>query len=69
MVRRRLPGNRKIRLMFTSFFPNPRAFFWSAALYGLAAVLFWFFVWKGVGASIGYGLQPGEQAVIGVSVF
>ncbi len=69
MVRRRLPGNRKIRLMFTSFFPNPRPFFWSAALYGLAAVLFWFFVWKGVGASIGYGLQPGEQAVIGVSVF
>ena len=48
---------------------SARPFFWSAAFYGLAAVLFWFFVWKGVGASIGYGLQPGEQAVIGVSVF
>ena len=62
-------GNRKIRLMFKSFFPNPKPFFLSAAVYALVAALFWFFVWKGFGVSIGWGLQPGEQAMIGVSVF
>lgn len=29
--------------MFISFFPNPRAFFTSAAIWGLVAVLAWFF--------------------------
>ncbi len=55
--------------MFKSFFPNPKPFFLSAAAYAFVAVLFWFFVWKGLGVSLGWGLQPGEQAVIGVSVF
>ncbi|MFO1033748.1 MAG: peptide antibiotic transporter SbmA [Hyphomicrobiales bacterium] len=55
--------------MFKSFFPSPKTFFISAAAYALAAVLFWFFVWKGLGASLGWGLKDGETAVIGISVF
>jgi peptide/bleomycin uptake transporter len=55
--------------MFKSFFPNPKPFFWSAIVFALGAILFWFFVWKGLGTSLGYGLKPGEQAVIGVQVF
>jgi peptide/bleomycin uptake transporter len=62
-------GNRKIRLMFKSFFPNPRLFFLSAALYAFVVVLFWFYVWKDLGVSLGWGLADGERSQIGVSVF
>ena len=55
--------------MFKSFFPNPKPFFWSAIIYALACVLFWFFVWKPLGVSIGWGLQPDQKADIGVQVF
>jgi peptide/bleomycin uptake transporter len=70
MVRPRLPGNRKIRPMFVSFFPNPRPFFWSAALWGLAAVLFWFFVAKDAGHIIGLeNPAPDAPPIIGISKF
>ena len=55
--------------MFKSFFPNPKPFFWSAIIYALACVLFWFFVWKPLGVSIGWGLQPDQKAEIGIQVF
>lgn len=56
--------------MFKSFFPNPRLFFGSAAVWGLAAVLFWFFVAKNAGGIIGLPNPPeGTPPIIGVSVF
>ncbi|MBI2719572.1 MAG: peptide antibiotic transporter SbmA [Rhizobiales bacterium] len=56
--------------MFVSFFPAPRAFFWSAALWTLAAVLFWFFVARDLGYTIGLpNPPPGTPPIIGVSVF
>ena len=56
--------------MFVSFFPSPRAFFWSAALWTLAAVLFWFFVASDMGALIGLPNPPADTPpIIGVSKF
>jgi peptide/bleomycin uptake transporter len=56
--------------MFKSFFPSPKLFFWSAALWGLAAVLFWFFVAKNAGGIIGLPNPPEDAPkIIGVSVF
>src|SRR5262245_14391575 len=56
--------------MFVSFFPQPRLFFLSAAVWCLVAVLFWFFAGEDLGAY--FGLPPAAadaQPVIGVSVF
>ena len=39
--------------MFLSFFPSPRPFFTSAALWTLFAVLFWFFAAKDLGYLVG----------------
>ena len=50
--------------MFVSFFPSPRAFFWSAALWTLAAVLFWFFVASDMGALIGLPNPPADTPPI-----
>ena len=56
--------------MFVSFFPSPRAFFWSAVLWTLAAVLFWFFVASDMGALIGLPNPPADTPpIIGVSKF
>jgi len=56
--------------MFVSFFPAPRAFFWSAALWALFGVLFWFFVARDLGYLIGLENPPaGGPPIIGVSVF
>ncbi len=70
MVRPQSPGNRKIRLMFVSFFPNPRPFFWSTALWSVLAVLFWFFFARDWGHFIGLeNPAEGTPPIIGVSVF
>ncbi len=56
--------------MFVSFFPQPRLFFWSAALWTLAAVLFWFFGGEQLGAL--FGLPPAAAdapPVVGVAIF
>ncbi|HEY0122368.1 MAG TPA: peptide antibiotic transporter SbmA [Rhizobium sp.] len=56
--------------MFLSFFPKPKAFFISAALWSLAAILLWYFGGEQAGAYI--GLPPvadGQDAPVGVSVF
>ena len=56
--------------MFVSFFPSPRRFFWSAAIWAVVAVLFWFFVARDAGGLIGLESPPADAApVIGVSVF
>jgi peptide/bleomycin uptake transporter len=50
--------------MFVSFFPLPKVFFTSAALWALFCVLFWYFVAKGWGSTlslgglVGYGYPP-----------
>jgi peptide/bleomycin uptake transporter len=56
--------------MFVSFFPKPKLFFLSAALWSLAAVLFWFFGGAEIGALV--GLPPAAAdapPIIGISVF
>ncbi len=56
--------------MFVSFFPQPRLFFWSAAVWTLAAVLFWFFGGEQLGAL--FGLPPaaaGAPPVVGIAIF
>jgi peptide/bleomycin uptake transporter len=53
--------------MFVSFFPSPKAFFTSAALWSLAAVLFWFFVAKNSGVYFGLPNPPEtDEPIIGV---
>ncbi|MBA3447274.1 MAG: peptide antibiotic transporter SbmA [Pseudaminobacter sp.] len=56
--------------MFVSFFPQPKLFFTSAVIWGLATVLFWFLVGEQIGAVIGLPPAPADVApIIGVSVF
>jgi peptide/bleomycin uptake transporter len=56
--------------MFKSFFPNPRPFFWSALIWSIFCVLFWFFVAKDWGQYIGLPNPPADAPpIIGVSVF
>ncbi len=70
MVGNSLAQTRKIRAMFVSFFPNPRPFFWSAVLWSLLGVLFWFFFARDWGQHIGLPSPPADAPpIIGVSVF
>lgn len=56
--------------MFVSFFPAPRPFFWSAVLWTLAAVLFWFFVARDAGHIIGLeNPAPNAPPIVGISRF
>lgn len=56
--------------MFTSFFPKPKYFFLSFALFGLSAVLVWFFYGENLAASMGLPFAPeGETAPIGFRFF
>ena len=56
--------------MFVSFFPRPRLFFWSAAIWTLITVLFWFFLARDAGHLIGLDNPPdGTAPIIGVTVF
>lgn len=56
--------------MFVSFFPRPKLFFSSAALWSLALVFVWFFGGEQLGAS--FGMPPAAAdapPIIGISVF
>jgi peptide/bleomycin uptake transporter len=53
--------------VFVSFFPQPKLFFSSAAIWSLAAVLFWFFGGEQLGAV--FGLPPAANTIVGVAVF
>ena len=56
--------------MFKSFYPNPKLFFWSAALWSLFCVLVWFFAAKEWGHIIGLeNPLAGTPPIIGPSVF
>jgi peptide/bleomycin uptake transporter len=56
--------------MFVSFFPNPRPFFWSAAIWSVLGVLFWFFFARDWGQHIGLPSAAADAPpIIGVSVF
>ena len=56
--------------MFVSFFPNPRPFFLSAVVWGLIAVLAWFFFFKDFGVNVGLpNAADGTPPTIGVQVF
>ena len=54
--------------MFVSFFPRPKPFFTSAAVWSLAAILFWFFFAKEAGIYFGLPNPPPDaEPIIGVS--
>lgn len=56
--------------MFKSFYPNPKLFFWSAALWSLFCVLLWFFAAREWGHLIGLeNPAAGTPPIIGPSVF
>jgi peptide/bleomycin uptake transporter len=56
--------------MFVSFFPKPKLFFLSVALWTLAAILFWFFVAKDAGHLIGLpNAAPDSPPIVGVTAF
>ena len=53
--------------MFVAFFPRPRLFFASAALWSLFAVLLWYAVVRPFGGELGFGPPP--HPVIGIGMF
>lgn len=56
--------------MFVSFFPKPKLFFISAAVWALFGVLFWFYAGRDLGAVFGMPpLAPGEKPPLGLPVF
>lgn len=56
--------------MFLSFFPSPRLFFTSAALWTIITVLFWYFAAQDMGYLIGLENPPPDAPpIIGISVF
>ncbi|MBZ9654176.1 peptide antibiotic transporter SbmA [Phyllobacterium lublinensis] len=56
--------------MFVSFFPKPKLFFISAVLWSIAAVLFWFYAGRNLGASFGMPpAAPDAPPIIGISSF
>ncbi|NYT31727.1 peptide antibiotic transporter SbmA [Rhizobium sp. WYCCWR 11128] len=55
--------------MFHSFFPQPKAFFTSLAIWTLAAIFGWYFFAAGLGASLGFAPVSEEQQPIDLSFF
>jgi len=56
--------------VFISFFPNPRIFFWSAALWTAIAMIVWYSIGRPMSAAFGLGpAAEGTPPIIGVSVF
>jgi peptide/bleomycin uptake transporter len=56
--------------LFVSFFPNPKLFFPSVILWSALSMILWYSGGEAFGAYIGLPpLPPGQEAVIGVSVF
>ena len=56
--------------MFVSFFPQPKLFFISAAVWSLALVLIWFFGGQELGSVFGLAPAPADAPpIIGLSVF
>lgn len=56
--------------MFVSFFPKPRVFFTSAALWALLVILLWYGAARDLGGLFGMGPQSAEaEPVVGISAF
>ncbi len=56
--------------MFVSFFPNPRPFFWSVALWTIAVVGYWYLAGEETGIALGILPSPSEPVnAASVSVF
>lgn len=56
--------------MFHSFFPKPKLFFTSAALWTLVCIIVWYTVGPQAGAALGMPpLGPGETAPLGIAYF
>ena len=56
--------------MFVSFFPNPRPFFWSVALWAIAVVAYWYLAGEQTGIALGILPSPSEPVnAASVSVF
>ncbi len=55
--------------MFVSFFPRPRLFFISAAVWSLVLVILWFLGGSQLGGSLGLASAPGGEPIIGPSRF
>ena len=56
--------------MFVSFFPRPKLFFASAALWSLFVVLVWFTFGEAAGTAFGMGPAPADAPpIIGIAVF
>jgi peptide/bleomycin uptake transporter len=56
--------------MFVSFFPNPRPFFWSVAIWTILVIAFWYVAGRDLGAALGFPNPPADAPpIIGVSVF
>ena len=56
--------------MFLSFFPSPRLYFWSVAIWTLAGILFWYFAGQNIGPALGFpNPLPDAPPIIGVSIF
>ena len=54
--------------MFISFFPMPRLFFWSTALWTLFAILLWYYAGEAMGTALGLLPAPADPTN-GASVF
>lgn len=55
--------------MFQSFFPSPKLFFSSAAIWSLVAVLAWYGFASDLGAALGFGVMPEGPPPIGLGFF
>ncbi|MDD9894147.1 MAG: peptide transporter, partial [Gammaproteobacteria bacterium] len=54
--------------MFRSFFPNPKWFFSSAALWAALCIFVWYSFNESIGAFIGLDLSP-QAPVVGLGFF
>jgi peptide/bleomycin uptake transporter len=56
--------------LFVSFFPQPRLFFWSAAIWSAVCIVAWYAAGEALGARFGFALPEGaDPQAVGVGVF
>ena len=55
--------------MFVSFFPLPRAFFWSTLIWTLVCIIGWYAGGEALGARFGFDIPEGAAPEVGVGIF
>jgi len=55
--------------VFHSFFPRPKLFFISAAVWSFVAILAWYFIFAGIGDRAGFGLPEGASEPYDLTYF